>query len=131
MTWRPLFFPNAFPARGRRFHRLGLAAAARRADLVLTVSQAAAEEIASHSAIPEARIRVVPNAVDPPVLAPERRRQLLAARGLLDRPFVLWVGSLEPRKGVETLVAAMARLGEARSGRRCGPGARRLSGLAQ
>jgi alpha-1,3-rhamnosyl/mannosyltransferase len=35
---------------------------------------------------------------------------LLAARGLDGRPFVLWVGSLEPRKGVGTLVAAMARL---------------------
>jgi glycosyltransferase involved in cell wall biosynthesis len=106
----PELFPEAFSARGRRFHRLGLAAAARRADLVLTVSQAAADEITSRSPILETRIRVIPNAVDPPLLAPERRRQLLAARGLLDRPFVLWVGSLEPRKGVGTVVAAMARL---------------------
>ena len=43
----PALFPESFPARGRRFHRRGLAAAGRRADLVLTVSEAAAAEIAA------------------------------------------------------------------------------------
>ena len=37
-------------------------------------------------------------------------RPFWPARGLAGRPYVLWVGSLEPRKGVGTLVAAMARL---------------------
>jgi glycosyltransferase involved in cell wall biosynthesis len=106
----PELFPEAFPARGRRFHRQGLAAAARRADLVLTVSAAAAEEITRHSTIRPERIRVVPNGIAPLAVEPARRRDILAARGLDAEPFVLWVGSLEPRKGVGTLVAAMARL---------------------
>jgi glycosyltransferase involved in cell wall biosynthesis len=109
----PELFPDAFPARGRRFHRRGLAAAARRADVVVTVSEAAAAEIAGHSSIPADRIRVVPNGVQPASVAPERRGQLLDGWRLTDRPFVLWVGSLEPRKGVGTLVAAMARLARA------------------
>lgn len=98
-------FPEAFPRRGVRFHRLGLAAAARRADLVITVSQAAAAEIIAHTTIPAERIRVVPNGVDPVVVDPAA-----AAPGRADRPYVLWVGSLEPRKNVRTLVAAMALL---------------------
>jgi glycosyltransferase involved in cell wall biosynthesis len=106
----PELFPESFPARGRRFHRQGLAAAARRADLVLTVSEAAAAEIALHTPIRPERIRVVPNGIDPLDVPPARRREVLAARGLTGAPFVLWVGSLEPRKGVGTLVAAMARL---------------------
>jgi glycosyltransferase involved in cell wall biosynthesis len=106
----PELFPEAFPARGRRFHRLGMAAAAQRADLVLTVSRAAADEITARSAIPADRIRVVHHGIDPPHIEPGRRRRLLAARGLDDRPFVLWIGSREPRKGVGTVVAAMARL---------------------
>lgn len=106
----PELFPETFPARGRRFHRQGLAATARRADLVLTVSAAAAEEIARHSTIRPERIRVVPNGIAPLAVQPARRRDILAARGLDAKPFVLWVGSLEPRKGVGTLVAAMARL---------------------
>jgi glycosyltransferase involved in cell wall biosynthesis len=103
-------FPEAFPPRGLRFHRAGLAAAARRADLVLTASQAAAEEIVAHSAIRSDRIRVVPNGVDPVELPEATVRRVAERAGVADRPFVLWVGSLEPRKGVGTLVAAMAAL---------------------
>ena len=106
----PELFPDAFPPRGRRFHRLGLAAAARRADVVLTVSQAAAEEIAAHSEIPLERIRVVHNGVAPRPVDPARRDQILSGFGLLAEPYVLWVGSLEPRKGVDTLVSAVAEL---------------------
>ncbi len=113
----PALFPESFPARGRRFHRQGMAAAERRADLVLTVSEAAAAEIAAHSNIPSDRIRVVPNGVAGVAVAPVVRDAVLAARGLAGRPYVLWVGSLEPRKGVGTLVAAMAQLRRRRSGR--------------
>ncbi len=112
----PELFPEAFPPRGLRFHRRGLAAAASRADLVITVSEAAAEEIVSHSAIPAGRIRVVHNGVAARHVTPEARRRVLDRRGLGDRPYVLWVGSLEPRKGVGTLVAAMARLAERGTG---------------
>jgi glycosyltransferase involved in cell wall biosynthesis len=111
----PELFPDAFTARGRRFHRLGLAAAARRADAVIAVSQSAADEIASHSAIPASRITVVPNGVDPPPRDPDEDRRRVQRLGLAGRRYVLWVGSLEPRKGVGTLVAAMAEL--ARRGR--------------
>ena len=106
----PELFPEAFPPRGRRFHALGLAAAGRRADLVITVSEAAAEEIVGHSAIPAGRVRVVPNPVVARPVDPATRDRVLEAAGLGSRPYVLWVGSLEPRKGVGTLVAAMARL---------------------
>lgn len=103
-------FPEAFPPRGRRFHQRGLAAAARRADLVITVSEAAADEIVSHSRIPADRLRVVPNGVKPMRVDAPGRDEILSSFGLLGRPYVLWVGSLEPRKGVGTAVAAMARL---------------------
>jgi glycosyltransferase involved in cell wall biosynthesis len=106
----PVLFPDAFNQRSGRWHRLALQAAARRADLVITVSQAAADEIVAHTPIPADRIRVVANGVAPLTIDPEERRAYLQARGLEDREFVLWVGSLEPRKGVGTLVAAMAEL---------------------
>jgi glycosyltransferase involved in cell wall biosynthesis len=116
----PELFPEAFPPRGLAFHRAGLAATAARADLVLTVSQAAADEIVAHSSIRPERIRVVPNGVDPVVVPAAVRDRVVASAGLADRPFVLWVGSLEPRKGVGTLVAAMAAL------HRRGPASARL-----
>ncbi len=112
----PELFPEAFPPRGLRFHRAGLAAAASRADLILTGSHSAAEEIVAHSTIAADRIRVIPNGVDPHDVPPARRHEVLAAVGLEGRPYVLWVGSLEPRKGVGTLVAAMAQLHRRRAG---------------
>lgn len=119
-----LVFPEGFTARARRFHRLGLAAAARRADAIITVSGAAAEELVARTGIAADRISVVPNGVDPPAAAPDVEARVLEAMGLGDRPFVLWVGSLEPRKGVGTLVAAMAEL------RRRGAGVRADTVLA-
>lgn len=106
----PALFPDAFTKGGLRFHQLAFKAVRARADLVITVSRAAAEEVAAHLAVPPERIRVVPNAVDPPEMGAEECRAFLRARGLEGREYVLWVGSLEPRKGVETLVAAMAEL---------------------
>jgi glycosyltransferase involved in cell wall biosynthesis len=103
-------FPESFPRRGRRFHRHGLRAAERRADLVLTVSEAAAADIVEHTSIGEDRIRVVHNGVDPMPLDDASRSRVLRSLGLTDRRYVLWLGSFEPRKGVGTILAAMAEL---------------------
>ena len=60
----PLVMPEAFTRRGVTFHRQGFAAAAKRARLVIAVSEFSADEVATHTAIPRDRIRVVPNGVD-------------------------------------------------------------------
>jgi glycosyltransferase involved in cell wall biosynthesis len=106
----PALFPETFPARGRWFHRAGLRAAAQRADVVIAVSQSAAAEIADHSTIAAERIRIVPNGVDAERADTTEVARVRATFGLGDAPYVLWVGSLEPRKDVGTLVAAMAGL---------------------
>jgi glycosyltransferase involved in cell wall biosynthesis len=106
----PQLFPGAFPARSRRFMIRAMAAVARRADLVITVSDTAAGEIAEHSPIRPDRIRVVPNGVSPPAVDSSDMQAVLRRYGLAGRRYVLWVGSLEPRKGVATLVGAMAQL---------------------
>lgn len=102
----PVLFPEAFTLRGRWFHAMGLRAAARRADLVITGSEAAAAELVEHTALRSERVRVVPYGVD----RTEPDPGALERYGLEGVNYVLWVGSLEPRKGVGTLVAAMARL---------------------
>ncbi len=108
-------WPDAFSPRGRAFHRRGAAAAAERADAVITVSHAAADEIVAHTPIRAEQLRVVPHGVDAPAPDPVATSARLAALGLEPHGYLLWVGSLEPRKNVATLVAAAARL--ARAGR--------------
>jgi glycosyltransferase involved in cell wall biosynthesis len=108
----PLLYPETFPARGRWFHARGIKAAARRADLVIAVSQSAAQELESHTAIPAERVRVVPNGVDATPVPPAQIADTVRRYGLDGRRYVLWVGSLEPRKNVGTLVSAFAGGGE-------------------
>lgn len=109
----PYLFPETFPARGLRFHLAGIAAAARRADLVLTVSQSARAELVEHTSIPEERIRVVPNGVDLAPATDDQVAELVGRLGLAGRPYVLWVGSFEPRKNVEALLGVPAALADA------------------
>ncbi|MDQ1416744.1 MAG: hypothetical protein QOF81_2357 [Acidimicrobiaceae bacterium] len=108
----PALFPQSFPIHGRWFHARGLAATARRADLVITVSHSAAAEIAAHSDISPDRLRVVPNGVDHVEASADEIRATQARHDLSAVPYILWVGTLEPRKNVTTLVRAFAALVE-------------------
>jgi glycosyltransferase involved in cell wall biosynthesis len=105
----PLIYPETYPRRGRRFHAQGLAAAAKRADLVITVSQSAAEELVAYTAISSDRIRIVPNGVDLEIARDEDVESVRRELGIGDAPYVFWIGSLEPRKNVGVLVDAFVR----------------------
>lgn len=70
----------------------------RAADRVLAVSEATARELGALLAVPEGKIRVVPNAVED-VFTPEGPR----AEG----DYVLAVGTLEPRKNLARIAAAV------------------------
>jgi glycosyltransferase involved in cell wall biosynthesis len=108
----PWLFPESFPLRGRWFHHAGMRAAARRADIVLTGTEAAASELRAHTSLPAERIRVIPYGVDHPYHEPdpEQVEAVLRRYSLTSTQYVLWVGTLEPRKGLATLVAAVATL---------------------
>ncbi|MBI2710380.1 MAG: glycosyltransferase family 4 protein [Actinobacteria bacterium] len=106
LAWRRE--PSSFTARGRRFFEAALACAARDADLVLCSSEATRAD-AQAAGLAPGRLRVVPLGVRArPVteadVADVRRRHALA------RPYVLAVGTIEPRKNHRTLIEAMVRL---------------------
>ncbi len=113
----PWLFPASFPLRGRWFHHAGVRAATRRADRVLTGTEAAASELRAHTSLPAERLRVIPYGVDHPyaVADPEVVWTVLQRYDLHDRQYVLWVGSLEPRKGLATLVSAVVKLAQKNS----------------
>jgi glycosyltransferase involved in cell wall biosynthesis len=104
----PLLFPETFPRRGRWFHTQGLAAAARRADLVIAVSQSAADEIVAQAAVDPERIRVVHNGVDTVMVTEAMVTETLHRHHIDDRPYVFWLGTQEPRKNLRLLVQSFA-----------------------
>jgi glycosyltransferase involved in cell wall biosynthesis len=110
----PLVMPDAFTRRGVKFHRQGFAAAARRARLVIAVSEFCADEVVTHTAIPRDRIRVVPNGVDRERATAEAVTKARLIYAIDDQPYVFWAGTFQPRKNVRVLLDAFTRLDPAR-----------------
>lgn len=82
-------------------------------DRVLTISHATKADIVAHLGIPASRIDVTPLAprlgtrrISDPVLLETH----LAPLGLADTPFVLYAGTLEPRKNLVRLLSAWAQV---------------------
>ncbi|HTD53289.1 MAG TPA: glycosyltransferase family 1 protein [Thermoanaerobaculia bacterium] len=93
---------------------------AERAARLLCVSKSTATELESRYPETAPRVRVVLNGVDPELTpAPEGpAADTIRRRFAQGRRYILYLGTLEPRKNVETLVAACERLW---SGRRSRP----------
>ncbi len=86
---------------------------ARRAERVITVSHSTARDAIRLLALDPARVRVVHEAAGP-AFNPRPRAELVALAGRLgfdpDRPYVLFVGTMEPRKNIPLLLEAFARV---------------------
>jgi glycosyltransferase involved in cell wall biosynthesis len=108
----PLAHPEWANQSLRRVKNALLLRAASHADMVVAISHAAVDEIVEHYRIPRERIRVVHLGVDEDFLEPtpaEDVEALRASRGI--RPgCLLFVGTLQPRKNLGTLLAAYDRL---------------------
>ncbi len=101
----PVVGPQWFARSVRGYARLVLAGA-RRAERVLTVSEAVLRELVD-AGVAADRIRVVRPALDPSFApAPDDAVTAVRRRHGLDRPFALFVGWADPRKDVATAVAA-------------------------
>ncbi len=87
---------------------------ARVAAAVVTGSRCVADAIAERCRIPRERIRLTGYGVDRARFSPPARERLAEVRVRLglSRPYLLQVGALEPRRGVDLTVAAVARLRE-------------------
>jgi glycosyltransferase involved in cell wall biosynthesis len=92
-----------------------LAPAIRRCAAVIAVSRTTREEAIGTLRLDPARVHVVPHGVAPTFSGrPKLRDARVAEAAGLEGAFVLWVGSLrsrDPRKGLDTLLAAMEILG--------------------
>jgi glycosyltransferase involved in cell wall biosynthesis len=100
--------PGAFTRHGRRFLRRGTALARRHARVVVVPSEATATECRA-AGFDGDRLRVVPWGHDPGAVTESDIEQARARHGLPDR-YVLFVGTLEPRKNLPRLAAAWRRL---------------------
>lgn len=100
--------PRNFTKRGVRFFRRGMRITWREADLVLCPSEATKRECLK-TGLQADRIRVVPMGVH---VEPASESDVAAtkARYGLERPYILWTGTIEPRKNLPRLLRAYGTL---------------------
>jgi glycosyltransferase involved in cell wall biosynthesis len=100
--------PEQYTRHGLRFFRRGTELARRHASLVLVPSEATAQECRD-AGFDAGRIRVVPWGVDAHDVTADEVAAASQAHGL-DRPYVLFVGTVEPRKNLAAVIAGMRAL---------------------
>lgn len=85
----------------------------RRVRRIITVSRWSRDQIMEYLDVPEEKLVVIPEGVDPRFSPPEPGAMERARRALdLPDEYVLVLGSLEPRKNLERVVIAWSRLPE-------------------
>ncbi|MCG3134499.1 MAG: D-inositol-3-phosphate glycosyltransferase [Planctomycetes bacterium] len=108
----PHLMPGTFPRLSGAWLRRSAAAAARRADLVLTGSGTTARDLRDVLGVDPARIAVTPYGVEERFRAPQDAAAVAGVRarhGLPER-YLACVGTIQPRKNVDVVLDAMELL---------------------
>lgn len=107
-----LRFPEVLTRAKRMYHRTFTIRSLQRATMVITVSDSTKQDAYELVGIPEERMSTVYTCIDERfsnVIGEEQKRTFRAQKGLADG-FILYLGTLEPRKNLSTLIDAYAQL---------------------
>jgi len=102
-----LYYPQFLTAESHRYYNQQIEWAVRRADHILADSHATKSDLISRLDVPSGKVTVVHLAADPAFrLLIEAQAMRVAARYGLDPGYLLFVGTLEPRKNLPGLLQA-------------------------
>jgi glycosyltransferase involved in cell wall biosynthesis len=110
--------PEEFDLKERWRRRLLARRSAHRASRVLADTGAVARELAATYSLPAHKIGVVPLGIDPRVLGEPADDARQLARVGVEPPYLLYLGSILPRRRVDLVIGAFARVAARRPGLR-------------
>lgn len=106
-----LKFPEQLPANRRAFLIAATRLSARKAERVITVSRNTATDVRNWLDLPEEKVTPIPLAPSPRVQPVEGRSlEVFRMKWGVERPYIIAVGTLEPRKNLPTLLRAFASI---------------------
>jgi glycosyltransferase involved in cell wall biosynthesis len=100
--------PELFTPRGVSFFRLAIELTRRDADLVLCPSQDAADDCVANG-FDAAKIRIVPYGIELATTGEDEVARVRRRFGI-DGRYVMWLGTIEPRKNLATLLQAFEQV---------------------
>lgn len=103
--------PEQVPAKRRNWLIVGTRMSARKADRIITVSESTRHDLLEWLDIPAEKVQAIPLAISPRVKrVTGTSLEVFRMKWHVDRPFILAVGTLEPRKNLPTLLRAFAKI---------------------
>lgn len=106
-----LRYPETIERRNLAYLTSRIADTVAKADAIITVSRFTAAEVQELLRVPASRLFAVPSGLDPAMRMPSPEEVRAARhRFRVERPYLLFVGTLEPRKNLPLLVDAFERL---------------------
>ena len=106
-----LKYPGQLPSSRRAWLIAATRMSARRASKIITVSKATADDLQAWLNLPDDLIQPIPLATSGKVERVEGKSlDVFRMKWGIDRPYVLAVGTLEPRKNLPTLLRAFAKI---------------------
>ncbi len=105
-------FPETHPAARRRYFELAFERSLRRADALITDSEAVRQELMADFGVAPERVTAIPLGVDESFhpRSADEVQPTLARHGLQPDGYLLSVATLEPRKKLDRLITAYAQL---------------------
>ena len=100
--------PDHFTAHGSAYFHRALEITRKRADAIIVPSQATADDCID-AGLDASRITVIPHGLSHTPVTDAQIDEFRARHGLA-RPYILWVGTREPRKNLPTLLAAYEQM---------------------
>jgi glycosyltransferase involved in cell wall biosynthesis len=107
--------PETAPHHGARWRR-GFERSLRRASAVIVPSEAARQDLERFYGIASERVRVIYHGTDAEAFAPAIPPEVeeLRSRFAIEGPYIIFLGGLEPRKNLETLVRGFGMIEDRR-----------------